>query len=942
MSHLEFFQGILPEGARYALRLINKHTRSAFNKFYTTAEAMSDAVEEANRDESLNVYYVTAGLGAGATAEASNAVSKRELYVDIDCGPKKPYADKAEGAKALVKFCKTVGMPQPTIVDSGNGLHVHWVFVEPVAVHRWSDAATRLKALCAEHEFEVDSVCTADEVRVLRVPGTINRKNDQPVTLLNEVFHYDFEALLSVVSKAVIPDRSLFAKAKALSKGAPTGTTKALAGGDPNRISKFEIIWARSINGSGCAQMRNAIENPEVLSEPLWRGTLSIAQCCDDRDWAIHEVSKNHPNYSPEETEQKASLTRGPYTCETFQQLDAGALCANCPHMGKITSPIQLGATIRIAPPDKKAVAEHAGRQIEIPSYPWPYARGAAGGVYMTKPKASDEDAEPQPELIYPHDLYVYKRMRDSEMGDVVWVRHHLPNDGVRDFMMSQRDVAAPDKLRDKLNEQGVSAFSQPQLQKLQAYLGRSIQDLQLHTKADNMHTRFGWTKKGTFVVGDKEYTDRGVAYAPVSRALERYVPWFTPKGDIETWKTVVNMYNRPECDLHAFGVLAGFGSVLMEMSPENGGVVNYFSKQSGTGKTTILKAINSIFGDPRLMMKDANDTHLTKVHRMGVLNGIALALDEMTNTRPEEMSALLYGSTQGRARDRMKAGENAERHNELTWRSISIWSSNSSVEDRLGTIKFDPQGEMARVIEIHLRTPVPSDVLDAQITFNMLNDNYGHAGHVFLNYVLPHKAEVQAIWDQTRDAIYGMRKWTQTERYRLNVVICAVAAGVVTNTLGLTSFNLSRITKTVVKLVIRAGEELRAQATTSVESFAAFVNKNINNMLIVDSKMRTSGLQNEPYVKPKGSLVVRYEPDTKTLFIVQKDFNRWCAENFVNAKEMRQLFREETGSELDMIKKRMGAGWDADFGAVNAYCIKDAVSVLGLDSDGLGTFTPA
>ena len=890
---------------------------------------MANAIEN-GFDANVDVYYVTAGLGAKSSASADNATAKRELYLDVDCGASKPYKDKSEGLVALKEFCESTGLPKPTIVDSGNGLHAHWIFNTAVPVHKWTEAATRLKALCKEKHLRADSVCTADVVRVLRVPGTINHKSNTEVKLITKVRHYEFSALYGVVANVVIPSPELFSKAKALSKTATTSLTKTLSVGDSNRTSKFQTIWVKSVGGTGCAQIKYAIENAGDLSEPLWRAALSVAQHCEDRDWAIHELSKDHPNYDAQETENKAALTRGPYTCETFQSMDQGALCAGCPHAGKITSPIQIGSAIQTADPEETVVVKHNGHSVEIPPYPWPYARGKNGGVYI-QVKKGDDGAE-ELELVYPHDFYAYKRMRDSEMGDVIWVRLHLPNDGVRDFMLSQREVGAPDKMRDKLNDQGLLVFSPGQIAKLQAYLGRSIQALQERTKADDMHTRFGWTKNNTFIVGNREYTPKGVMYAPTSRTLDRYVGPFTPKGTLAVWKNIANKYNAPEYDLHAFGVLAGFGSVLMHLSPENGGVVNFFSKRSGTGKTTILKVVNSIFGDPKALMKDAQDTHLSKVHRMGVMNGMPVCIDEMTNARPEEMSSMLYGSTQGRARDRMKAGENAERVNDIVWKLISIWSSNTSIEDRLGTIKFDPQGEMARVIEIHLETPVPNNVLDAQKLFSQLSDNYGHAGDVFLNYVVSNLADVRHIWEQTRDKIYGLKPWTQTERYRLNTVICGIAAGIITNHLGLTSYNIGRIMRTIADRVSRAGEEMRTSATRAVETFTMFVNQHINNMLSIDSKVRANGLQNEPYIKPKGALSIRYEPDTKTLYIAQRDFNRWCGDNFLNAKEMQSLFLAETGQTLELVKKRMGAGWDADFGSVAAYCIKDAAVILGLD----------
>lgn len=939
MSQLEFLQGILPEGARYSLRIIKKSTGFVTNKFIDLTDDVEQIIGSYS-SSGYDVYYATAGFGAGANATAENAVSKRELYVDVDCGDEKPYTDKAQGMQALKTFCQQTKLPRPTIVDSGNGLHAHWIFIEPIPVHEWKALATKLKALCQSNNFEVDSSCTADAVRVLRIPGTINHKGPLPVTLLTPVKHYDVRALRALLGNVFIPSADLFARAKALSQEGVSQTRKLM--GDPNRTSKFETIWMKSVNGDGCAQIQNAVQNSDTLPEPVWRGVLSIAQYCEDRDWAIHEVSKNHPNYSAEETEAKAAGTKGPYTCETFQGMDTASLCAGCPHNGKITSPIQLGATVKVAEPeDHEVIIDQV--KYDIPSFPYPYFRGKTGGVYMYLNKKDkkkkggdddddDDDEKPGYELVYPNDLYVYKRSRDPDLGDCVWVRHHLPNDGVREFLLPQRDIGALDRFRDKLSEQGVTAFTSAQLGRLQALMSSFIRDFQSRERAEAMHTRFGWTKDRTFIVGSREYTRNGVRHAPVAKHLEKYVPWFTPKGSLEEWKKVANAYNAPEFDLHALGLLAGFGSILMKLSPENGGVLAFFSKKSGTGKTTILRMINSIFGDPKSLMKDAQDTHLTKVHRMGMLNGIAVTLDEMTNTSPQEMSSLLYGSTQGRARDRMKANENAERTNDLVWSSLNIWSMNTAVEDRLSLIKSDPQGELARLVDVHLRTPVPSDVLESQKLFNKVLENYGHAGDVFLRYVIPNLDEVQEVWNQTRDMIYARRAWTQAERFKLNTIICIVAAGIVANAIGLTSFNMKRIARVGTNLIATSGEELRATETRAVETFASFINHNVSNMLIVNSRARTNGLQDAPVMVPKGVLRVRYEPDTKDLFIVQRDFNRWCAEMFINAKEIRSLFKQETNEDLELIRKRMGAGWNADFGSVPAYWIKDAEKVLGFD----------
>lgn len=925
MSKTDYLRNALPPGTRYALRVIKKP--AALNLWHTSVESLCAEAEQYSND-GWNVYYATAGFGVGTEADHDNATAKREFYIDVDCGSSKPYPTKAEGLQALKDFCNRRGLPKPTLIDSGNGIHAHWLLKDAVPVHEWEPVAIALKQHCIDDGFRVDHGCTADTVRILRIPDTINTRGDHTVTLLTPIKQIDFIELKNAIGTPTTPQADLFKKARELTQNS-SGKTEVSKLYQSNKISKFEVIWARSIAGDGCAQIKNAIENADTLSEPVWRGALSIAQVCEDRDWAIHEISKNHPDYDPQQTEQKASLTKGPYTCETFQSMETASLCAGCPHAGKITSPIQLNSEVEEVPQVPQVVIVNDG-EYEIPVYPEPFFRGRHGGIYHNV--LDKETKERSPEMIYAHDLYVFKRMRDSEIGDVIWVRHHLPSDGVREFPIAQKELGAIDKFRDRICEQGVTAFTPKQLMSLQLLFSKQIQELQYKERAEDMHTRFGWTKDDTFVVGNREYTARGVIHAPVMRSLEKYTPWFVPKGSLEVWKQVANLYNDETMDMHAFGLLTAFGSVLMHISPENGAVLNYFSKKSGTGKTTILRMANSVFGNPKDMMKDSQDTALTKTHRMGIYNGIVMCLDEMTNAKPEEVSSLLYGSTQGRGRDRMKSSENTERTNNVTWKGIPIWSSNTALEDRLSLLKIDPQGELARVVEIHLKTPVPRDVLESQKLFNSLNENYGHAADIFLRYVVPHLDEVRVIWDSTRDHIYGLRNWTQTERYKLNLVICTITAGLITNSLGLTNYNIKRITKRMVHLVSQASTDMRNMGMQAVETIATFVNRNAQNILIIEDTARINGLQKPASVSPKGALMVRWEADTKSLFIMQRDMNRWCAENFINAKELRSQFKEETGKELRVIKKRMGKGWNTDFGPVSVYEIENADTVLGME----------
>jgi hypothetical protein len=227
--------------------------------------------------------------------------------------------------------------------------------------------------------------------------------------------------------------------------------------------------------------------------------------------------------------------------------------------------------------------------------------------------------------------------------------------------------------------------------------------------------------------------------------------------------------------------------------------------------------------------------------------------------------------------------------------------------------------------------------VLESQKLFNALNSNYGLACDEYLKFVVPNlRGEVTKSFNFVRDRIYAKYRWNQTERFALNNIICIIAAGILTNLIGLTNYNMGRLTTKAVALVRTSMEEMEASATKATETFAAFLNKNTNSVLVVSESTRIGGLAEKVKREPRNSLMARYELDTLTLYISQRDFNKWCAEQYINSREMRSMFKAETGADLLVVKKRMGKGWDADFGPVSAYEIKNATYVLGIDLDDL------
>lgn len=156
----------------------------------TIAEAVAKALAISNKGG--NAYFACAEYITPPSRKTENVRQARAFWFDLDCGEAKAadgkgYLTKREAANALSDFCKATGIPGPSaVVDSGNGLHVYWVLDAPVIAGEWKAVAGKLKALTGKCGLMADPSRTSDLASVLRVPGTMNWKdqtNPKPVTL---------------------------------------------------------------------------------------------------------------------------------------------------------------------------------------------------------------------------------------------------------------------------------------------------------------------------------------------------------------------------------------------------------------------------------------------------------------------------------------------------------------------------------------------------------------------------------------------------------------------------------------------------------------------------------------------------------------------------------------------------------------------------------------
>ena len=266
MPTTELLEAVLPSEGWYCIVGLKKGGTPK-QTFHETLESAEQEIARLLEQE-YDAYFACSKYETNTSRTQPNAKYIKAFWLDIDCGDGKDYPDQAAGLKALKEFCKQVNLPRPTLVNSGRGLHVYWRLTNTISAEEWKPVAERLKYLCEEYEFHADPARTADLASILRVPETLNFKDDppKPVQLMALAPEVEYEEIKSKLGVLIAPPEFQLPKQQL------NELTKALAN---NEEKWFKVIIAKTIKGEGCAQIAKIATEQDTVDYNLWRAALS-------------------------------------------------------------------------------------------------------------------------------------------------------------------------------------------------------------------------------------------------------------------------------------------------------------------------------------------------------------------------------------------------------------------------------------------------------------------------------------------------------------------------------------------------------------------------------------------------------------------------------------------------------------------------------------------
>lgn len=900
MESRTFLEALLPPDGHIVLGVLPTQSRAdgkkpkLFHKFHTSIDSlMADA--QAEQSKGRDVYVTPATFKTPGNRHASNAQQIKSLFLDLDVGEGgNKYADKKAAVAALTQFLKDSGLPKPTLVDSGGGVHVYWVLDEPAPITQWFPVAVRLKKLCKHFEFAIDPTVTADAARVMRLVGSKNLKREgKPVVVRTQGETVSLQAITEIID-GHLPKTSWLEVAK--SEWMKTSNLASHTEVDPNRISLFRIIGTQALKGEGCHQLRTCIENQDTVSEPMWRAGLSIAWACDDGSDYIHKMSRNHPDYDFDTTVAKAMATKGPYKCETFDDLNPGP-CKGCKHWGKITSPIQLGSTLRSAPalqggykPEQEPSQAPATGEVEkltdevpmvIPEYPEPYFRPNTGGLAVRIDPG--DGTAPWANIITDTDFWVHGLVRESTGTVKIWFKTYHKVQGQSDFLIPHCTNQGGELFK-YLEDYGL-IFDKASEREIRTYVYKAIRKLNQTAPAMQAVNQFGWDANFSyFVIGERKYTTDGkVQYTPPSEYTQPLIGMYTPKGTLTQWKKAAGKYcsTHPSIMPYLTAILAGFASPLFTFTGKDGLLVALSHRDSGSGKTLAQMVGLSIFGQPKLGLLTVKDTPKSKIERMGVVSNMPVAFEEMTKMSVEALQVMTYGITEGRSGNQARQYGGGEKVSDRTWSLIATGSSNESIRNKLssnGEGAF-PEANLMRVLELESPKHFLFGATEGVEIERIIQNNYGVAGHVFLQKLLPNIDEVRADIQRIYDEVSAAPGITPRERFYTAGYTAMLYAATLVRQYGILDVPVEAWAQWMMQQITKNIDTIETMAADRGTVLGEFLRTYAAHMMRV-TKSADSG----KYVvveadRVRSPVMIRYEEDRGVMCIPAKEFKKFCVD---------------------------------------------------------------
>jgi hypothetical protein len=819
------------------------------------------------------------------------------LWLDIDAGEGKDYANVQEVDDALHAFSLKCKLPAPYYVKSGNGVHLYWLLNQRLDRDTWQGLANKLKNACVSLGLKADGACTSDSARVLRVPGTFNYKdaaNPKAVELISEGEPCNVERLDGALSSFA----KLTTKKEAKRINAKFSVDLPQLPKDANKIA------------DECAQMRLMRDTRGNIPEPQWYAGLGVLALCENGEQTAHEWSNGYAKYNRDETADKFDRSKefAPTTCERFRGVNQ-SLCGLCPHASRISSPIQLGEYVpRFDPtamrsaardvstgvPDEAPRGETKGWEAEeVPStydVPKHYEVGESG-VWFNAPQSKEDDKDAARQLICINPLYIRRVMLSPSNGssevELLW---YTPHGDERSASFKQELLARPADMNAWLKSYNIGVPPKG-IEPLIFYLQAGINLFNKNHREETVYDRFGW-HGDAFIIGPNKITDTGSTPVRISVSVDQErLDKLSAEGDVEQWAKASEVIDKPEFWMHRFAVCAMFAAPLLRLTDSKGSVLS-LSGETGAGKSAGAQFGLSAFGHPEALTIDPQSTENAFYGLLNLLGSLPMLCDEAVTMAKKDESMLgriIYAAANGKSRDAMTRDRRLRDSGKFA--TVTCFTNNThllALPDR--TLN---EANRRRIFELTFDKENKMPLSVGNVLYKASLNHYGHAGRVYLEHVVKHRETLaQRYVDRLAKLETGVNG---SNHYNLWLITASSIAYEIGRELKLFRFAFNDV-------MSKALDQIRLQ-DNSITPTTVKVQEAVTRYLqqyqgfITQKHAGKKGTWVES-ITVRGEVRARYtveDDKTFTLCLPLKQFGEWALERNIDINHIKQWAKEKS-----------------------------------------------
>ena len=368
----------------------------------------------------------------------------------------------------------------------------------------------------------------------------------------------------------------------------------------------------------------------------------------------------------------------------------------------------------------------------------------------------------------------------------------------------------------------------------------------------------------------------------------------FYGQGNLTLWQEAMNVYPQLNQQISQLVIMLSFASPLFSQAiPEIGSAILNLYGGSGIGKSTVLHAAMSVWGNPLNTSTKGSATAVQKL--LGLTNNLPCCIEELLVTikDPVQLGSLIFQLIDGTEKTRLS--QKADIKEAATWSNAILCAANQPLKEALLAYTNAHNATQLRVIDIPFNVKrYRADDADLKLIkagMTKFRDNFGLAGPLFIQWCLQNWREVLSLHKRIEGLL---EKYNTPAEHRyltyplaLAVLTCDLVkrAGILDwDFKALESFAFDYIYPDLIL-------ELHETVPSYAQQLSEFISSSLaNNCVVVDHERLTGneqnllnqgqGIPNYVLVYPKNEAYIRWSVKDSKLAIKQSSFRAWAVKH--------------------------------------------------------------